>query len=150
MGENVIDVGQIMVVSAKYIVLSMISGPFWAAIPYYVLRRDPPPFLWGGIAASPFIGLAVGLIYHNVCKRRLASRILLSLATLYIAVVLFGFACGVCDALRPIPNRLSLAVIEQTINGFLWGLTMTGIVFVLWPLSFVNHALVCWFGRLDN
>jgi hypothetical protein len=138
-----------MAVSSKYIVLSTLSGFFWAGIAYYLVRWAPPPFIWGGIVASPVIGLTVGLLYLNACNWRRVARIFLSLATLYIAVFLFGLAMGVCDALRPIPNRISLAVVIQSINACLWGVTVPGTFLLLWPLSFLNHSLVCHFGKLD-
>jgi hypothetical protein len=126
--------------------MSALSGCLWAAIPYYYLHESMSPYIWGGIIASPFIGTAMGLIYCGACAWSLWLRILLSLATLYLAVFLFGLAVGICDAARPIPNRLFDGVVAQTIFAFLWGVTIPGLFVVLWPMAFLNHTLVCRFG----
>jgi hypothetical protein len=139
-----------MVVSVRYCVLSVLSGCFWAAIAYWLGGNFMSPMIWGGIIASPFIGLAIGLAYQRVCDRPLWVKFGISLTTLYAAVAMFGFACGVWDALRPIPNRFSAAVVEQSILGCWWGITFTGLFLILWPLSFLNHSIVCHFGKLDD
>jgi len=47
-------------ISRKYLVLSILSGCLWAAIAYCFFRKSMTPSIWGGVVASPFIGLAVG------------------------------------------------------------------------------------------
>ena len=135
--------------TSRYLALSFLSGCVWAVIGYCIGHQWMSPFIWGGLLASPFIGLAVGALYHRACKRSPTTRILLSLVTLYLAATLFGLAAGIHDALRYMPpgvHRSTPAVVLQAILGTWWGVTFTGYVLVLWPLSFINHSLVCRFG----
>jgi hypothetical protein len=84
----------------------------------------------------------MGLAYLPAYKLPRWAQALLSLATLYIAVALFGLAVGIYDAARIIPNRASTEVIFQTLIAMLIGTTFTGYVLVLWPLAFLNHRLL--------
>ncbi|MEM9657518.1 MAG: hypothetical protein AAF961_04070, partial [Planctomycetota bacterium] len=63
--------------------ISILSGCVWAGIAYWLGRRWMPPYIWGGVIASPFIGLLVGRISTQTCKRPGLSRGLWSLWTLY-------------------------------------------------------------------
>ncbi len=128
----------------------MLSGCEWAGIAYLIGRHSMMPFILGGIVASPFIGLLAGLVYRRACNSSLANRVFFSLLTLYLAAALFGLASGITDAFRTIPSRMPSAVIIQTVLATLWGVTFTGYVFLLWPLSFFNHALLCRFGGPDT
>jgi hypothetical protein len=136
---------------ATYYVLSLASGCLWAAIGYYMAEAAMGSIVWGGVIASPLIGCAVAAIFQPACGFGFFRRVFLSLATLYFAVGLFGLGAGIYDAFRPMPpevNRITWAVIVQSVLGCWWRLTVTGLFIVLWPLSFVNHALVCRFGRV--
>lgn len=133
--------------ATRCVVFSMLSGCVWAVLGYLLASQVMGVIIWGAVAASPFIGLAVGLLYRPVYHKSVGVRVGASLATLYLAVVLFGFAAGIYDACRPIPNRLLGEVVLQAIIGSLWGVTFTGFFVVLWPLSFFNHWLV---GRLSG
>ncbi len=142
--------------SSRFLLLCLASGCVWGAIGYWLGHHWMSPFIWGAVVASPLIGVCVGLAYRPACGASLTRRILLSLATLYAAAILFGFAAGVSDVLRFIPTgsngrfRNIPEVIFQGVVGTLWGLTFTGYFLVLWPLSFINHALVCHFYQPPN
>ena len=131
----------------RYGTLSLLSGYFWAVIVYWLGYRWMSPMIWSGIIASPFIGLAMGFLYRNACNKSLVNRIFLSLVTLYAAVGIFGCVTGTHDALRHIPNRASWAVVVQMILACWGGITISGLFLLLWPLSFLNHTLVCRFGK---
>ena len=113
----------------------------------YVIGHQPMPrsIIWGGIAVSPLIGLAVGALYRPANKLSGPARVTMSLFTLYVAAALFGLAAGLLDALLGLPGgkpRQVGEVIYQTIVGTLWGITFTGYVVILWPLAYFNHRLV--------
>ena len=129
-------------VNARYCLLSILSGVLWGIVggmlcPYGITD------VWCAVAASPVIGLTAGLLFLPACRWSLSMRIFLSLATLYIAATLFGFAAGVQDAL--LHGGDDLEVVLENILMIWWGLTL-GYFLFLWPLSFVNHTLVCRFG----
>jgi hypothetical protein len=134
-----------LTVNRRYITASMVSGCVWGAIGLYLGHEFMLPFIWGAFVASPLIGLAVGLLYNylGVCQRSLVVRIIASLVTLYVAIALFGLAAGLSDALRPIPNRNVGPLVLQGINACVAGITVTGLILALWPLSFLNHSLLC-------
>ena len=139
--------------SVRYLVLSNVSGCLWGALGYYLSHRLWPNLVWAPVTVSPLIGLGIGLLYQRACRSSLASRVVLSLATLFLAVTLFGLAAGVYDALRDIPpnpfggRRILSEVVIQAVLAAWWGVTFRGYFLVLWPLAFFNHLLVCWLGE---
>ena len=126
----------------RVLVASALSGCVWGAIAWLLARGPMGPVAWGGILASPLIGIVIGRLGLPARRARPWVRALLALATLYAAVVLFGVAAGIGDALRPIQGRDSLEVVAQAVLGCLWGVTFTGYFLVLWPLAVWNHGLV--------
>jgi hypothetical protein len=139
-----------MTVTLRYIIASLISGCVWSGIAYYIGHRFMWPFIWFAIVASPFIGIAIGLLYeyYGCCDKRFWVQAGASLVTLYVAIALFGLAAGIGDALRPIPNRISGAVVIQSVIACVHWITISGLFLVLWPLAFANHWLVCRVGRV--
>lgn len=128
----------------KYCVMCLISGCLWALVACIMgIALMGGSNIFGGIMVSPLIGLAVGILYRPACGLALAARIFLSLATLYLAVTLFGAASGVFGAFVSGPPGFKWEEVVETILATLWGVTLTGWLVVLWPLSFVNHTLVC-------
>ena len=90
--------------------------------------------IWGGILASPLIGLVAGLLYLPAYRFPVVGRVLFALLTLYVSAAFFGLAVGLYDAARDIPGRIEQAVVLQAINATLWGVTFTGYVLILWPI----------------
>ena len=78
-----------------------------------------------------------------------SARIAVALANLYLAVWLFLMASNVVGLLvGEVPwSRRFEALVSDPIVGTLLGLTYTGFVLLMWPVSYVNHALV---GRAWN
>ena len=126
----------------KYFVFAALSGCAWAVIAYILsLGVFPPGVVLGGLLVSPLIGLFIGLIFRPAYRLPRFVQFALSLATLYVAVALFGFAVGLSDAARAIPNRRTIEVIFQAMIGCIMGVTM-GYVLILWPLAYLNHRLL--------
>ena len=128
------------------ILTSAISGVAWGGIAYVLVPRGPgvgPP-ISSALLAAPFIGVAVGQLampFFRAMGGR--GKVFVSLLSLYGAVGLFGLAIpfGVPGGLGS-PEHFYESVFA------LWvGLTVTGLVVVLWPLALINH-LVLW--RLDR
>ena len=77
-----------------------------------------------------------------------AAQAALSLVGLYIAVFLFAALYSAGEGLISGRGLPGVAVgMADSIWSFVWGMTLSGWVFVLWPLAFVNHALVWWLQR---
>lgn len=135
----------------RYYGLSLLSGCLWGALGFALSREVWPHLIWASVAASPLIGLGAGWLFQRVGPTSLVARIIFSFVTLYVAVGLFGLAAGVYDAFRVPPqpfgaHRILWAVVVQAVLAAWWGVTFSGIVAVLWPLSYFNHSLVCWFS----
>ena len=127
----------------KYLLLSAISGCAWAIIAYVLtLGTLRSGIVFGGLVASPLIGLLIGFIFVPVYRQPRFVQFALSLVTLYIAVALFGLCVGLYDAAHPLPNRTgTLEVIFESVAGCVMGVTF-GYVVVLWPLAYFNHRLL--------
>jgi hypothetical protein len=131
--------------------LGLLSGALWGAVARWLSRGAIGSPVMGGVFASPFIGLVVALAYRDWPRFPRAWRIGLALASLYLAAALFGLGVGLQDVSRDLStvqaHRIASAVVLQSVIGVLWGLTMLGYFVVLWPLAYVNHALI---GRLTR
>ena len=127
----------------KRILVYGACGCIWALIANVLAGG----IVWGGMLASPFIGVLVGVLVERLHALSPPRRVLVSLASLYLAACLFGVAVGVYDLLTGVNagpgwRRIPSAVVIQSLLGVLWGLTFTGYVLLLWPLSYANHLLV--------
>jgi hypothetical protein len=126
----------------KYLLFAALSGCVWAGIAYLLsFGLFPPNVVLGGLLVSPLIGLLVGWIFLPAYKLPRFVQFALSLATLYVAVALFGLAVGLSDAAREIANRGTAEVILQAMVACIMGVTF-GYVLVLWPLAYLNHRLL--------
>jgi len=134
-------------VSRSYLRGCSLSGCGWGAVAWVIGHQSMPAIIWGGLLASPAIGIAIGMLTRPLyCLPRPASAALMGVA-LYASAVLFGIASGLWDIAR-LPGRHSFEVVLQSLYGTLWGLTFTGYVVVLWPLAYANHRLLG--GWLDQ
>ena len=127
----------------KRILVYAICGCLWGLIANALAGG----IVWGGMLASPFIGILVGVMVERLHGLSTPKRVLISLASLYLAACLFGVAVGVFDLLTGVNagpgwRRIPSAVVIQSALGVLWGLTFTGYFLLLWPLSYANHVLV--------
>ena len=97
----------------------------------------------GGTGWNHSVARFHGTTHIDFDRRPGWLRALHALAALYLAAALFGLAVGVADlVLLDAPGRRPIAVVLQSVQGVLWGLTFTGYVLLLGPLSYANHALV--------
>jgi hypothetical protein len=96
--------------------------------------------MWGGVIASPLIGLFIGFIYRPAYKVSKGWQVFFSLITLYVAATLFGTAMGMYVAYGHLqsPSEVILYFVRIT----LLGLTLSGYLLLFWPLSFLNHKLL--------
>jgi hypothetical protein len=132
------------------VILSALSGCVWGVIGAYLLtdgRMDARS--WGGLLASPLIGIAAGMAATRFRDLSGISRILVPLASLYAAAALFGFAAGAWSAVFGVvplgqagaPSS-SLGLIIQYVFLVLVFLTVSGYGLILWPLAVLNHLLI--------
>ncbi len=133
--------------SARTVLLSIVSGCAWGTLAYVLGRGAMGGIIWGGVIASPVIGLLVGLIAGRIRPRSALGRVFLSLAGLYGAAILFGLAVGLFDLATGVNSgdswyRNPGAVLIQSALGTLWGMTLTGYVIAFWPLAYLNHWLI--------
>ena len=127
----------------RYALLSCISGAVWGCIAGVLAFDAIPRAVWGGLIASPAIGLLIGLATRPWVRLPAPLRVAAALLSLYAAAALFGLAIGVYDWLAGgIPGRVPHRVVFQAVQAVLWGLTFTGYVLVLWPLAYWNHRLL--------
>jgi hypothetical protein len=122
----------------------------WGVIGHVLGTDAFPAAARGGLYASPFIGLIIGLSFKRAGSFHVIGKVLFSLLSLYLAASLFGLAVGMYDALRDIPDRIPSAVVIQAVLAYLWGLTFLGWVVILWPLAFLNHTLLWWAASPDT
>src|SRR5882672_11609499 len=80
-----------------YYILCALSGCLWAGVAWLIGHKEFGWYLWGGLVASPLIGLIVGLIYRPAYKLSTSKGVWLSLVTLYVALTLFGLAIALFD-----------------------------------------------------
>ena len=100
----------------------------------------------GGIVASPAIGALIGYIARRFNRLNFDRRLLVALGDLYLATYLFLVATGIGQVfLQLLKGRsvdLQRLLVVSPILGTLLGLTFTGFVLALFPLSYWNHILI--------
>ncbi len=134
--------------SPKYLAVSAASGCVWGAIALLLAGPWMPNAVWGGVIASPLIGVAVGLAYRLVHRWSTPVQAVYAMLMLYLAVGAFGIAAGSYDALAlNLPHRSGWGVVVQSVLGCWWGVTFTFYFAFLWPASMVNHAILYRFAR---
>lgn len=114
----------------------------WGAIAYVIGASHVHRPIWGGVIASPAIGVVVGLCFGRLWDGSFGRRVLVALLSLYLAASLFGVGVGVYDAMRDVPGRAGLEVVIEWVLAILWGLTVGGWFVVLWPLTYATHRVL--------
>ena len=145
----------------KTIIAAVASGFVWAAIawgvaysmsPIGTTRMDVLRMFAGGIVFAPAIGMLITRMSHSFIRYGGLRRAVVSLGHLYFAVFLFLLATGVgrlvFEFRGPIEQMAFRALVQDPILGTLLGVTYTGYVLVLWPLSYLTHLLVA--GALNG
>ena len=135
---------------------SLASGFAWisvaSAIAYAVSSIHSTPVdaartFAGGVVAAPIIGLLVGHISRRFSHLSRSKRFWLALGDLYLATYLFLLATNVGYLVRDWIARRHVEPLQQylivgPLLGTIFGLTYTGFVIVLLPLSYFNHVLI--------
>jgi hypothetical protein len=106
-----------------------------------------PPFVVGGIVASPLIGLVIGRIYRPCYKLSRLRRILQAIFTLYLAAAIFALSMGLYGLSCGLPDWDSFTDVILMVWLTWIYLTFTGFVAFLWPLAYLNHLLLEPFGK---
>ena len=137
------------------VILSAISGCVWGLIGAYLLtdgRMDARG--WAGLAASPLIGIAAGMVAARFRNPSRLQRIFVPLASLYATAAIFAFTARLLSAAFDVvplgsgapsssPGQIILDVFMALIL-----LTVGGYVLFLWPLAVMNHLLIwSWIAR---
>jgi hypothetical protein len=122
-------------ISIAYAVSSAHTTPLDAALTFA-----------GGIVASPAIGALIGYIARRFNRMNFDRRLLVALGDLYLATYLFQLATGVGQVLGQLLKGHAVDVqgslLVGPLLGTLLGLTYTGFVLALFPLSYLNHVLI--------
>jgi hypothetical protein len=131
----------------RLLLLSGGSGVAWALLARALVRGTAGPGIFGAVLASPAIGVLVGLSLQGFRSRSLPVRVLMAVFGLYLGAALFGLALGIDDLLvgpnsGPGWRRDPAGVLLQAVLGMLWGVTFSGWVLLLAPLSYLNLWLV--------
>jgi len=113
----------------------------------FTTPREAVRTVAGGIVAAPLIGLLVGYIARRFSFLSRRQQIWVALLDLYLATYLFLLATGAGQVANDLIVRgrveeLRRAIVVDPFLGTLLGLTYTGFVLVLFPLSYFNHLLI--------
>jgi len=126
--------------------LSAVPGIGWGLIGYGIVREtNLRSVAWVGLAASPLIGIGIGVLADRISASTWIARVLFSLLSLYIAVALFAMVISCASVLGPLkavdhalhasgPSGV-LAIFFEGMVGF----TISGYWLILWPLAAINH-----------
>ena len=124
-----------MHLNSKPVLLSIFSGCMWAIIGYCI-----------GYSVAPLIGLLLGLVSRKFASLGRSTRIAVALGDLYLGAWLFLLASSIARLLfefRGLGQEMAFkAVVLDPVAAAVFGLTYTGYVLVLWPMSYLNHSLV--------
>jgi hypothetical protein len=124
---------------------SFLAGGLWGFVALGLGARAYGAGIWGGIAAAPFVGLAVGRLLHSRFEGAAGfGRWLVALLSLYLGATLFAIAVGLTDALSGSAARSEVEVVVQAVMGTWWGITLTGFLIALWPLAYLTHVVLEW------
>jgi len=133
------------------ILLSAVSGCVWAGIAYILLDRQFNPGIFGALVTCPGIGILIGLTTRRFIDRPQLARVAIALRDLYLAVIMFAAAGGLSDNFfgsSPYKAPPMTAAL-QSIRLLAWGVTTSGFIILLWPISYYNHWLIskAWSGN---
>ena len=138
--------GPISRLSARQTLHCVLAGLVWAGFAYLLGSRSFGSAIRGGLLAAPLIGLAVGWLTQTGFENAAGGRRgLVALVSLYLGAMLFGLSIGVTRLLVDGGGqRAALEVLLEPLFAVLWGITFTGFVLFLWPLSYFTHVLLEW------
>lgn len=129
-------------------------GVLWGALAVLLwIALVPPPtatsflrLVWhlrGGLVAAPFIGVVVGLCSPRFSRFGFAAQSAIAIGTLYASAFAFILAAAMTDRIASRHQLWSLRmVLFNSLNTAVAGLTWTGFVLFLGPLSYLTHRWV--------
>jgi hypothetical protein len=125
----------------RLVVYGLLAGLGWGAVAWALGGKAFGRELWAGIAASPFIGVAVALaVQSRFAAATGYRRSLWALVSLYGGTIVFGLVIGLATELRVSgPGHVPFAAVWEGVAAVLWGITIGGFVIVLWPLAYATH-----------
>ena len=132
---------------SRFVWIGVASAVAYAVSPINITPFDAARTFAGGIVAAPVIGLLVGHIARRFSYLSRLQRFWVALGDLYLATYLFLLATGVGHVVRGWIARgyvdtLQRPLVVDPLLGTIIGLTYTGFVLVLLPLSYFNHVLI--------
>lgn len=133
--------------ASGFVWIGVASAIAYAVSPIHNTPLDAAKTFAGGIVAAPVIGLLVGHIARRFSRLSRPQRFGVALADLYLATYLFLLATGVGHVVRgwiarDYVDTLQRQLVVDPVLGTIFGLTYTGFVVVLLPLSYFNHVLI--------
>jgi hypothetical protein len=119
----------------------------YAVSPIHSRPFDAARAFAGGIVSAPVIGLMIGLIARRFSNLNSVQRFWVALGDLYLATYLFLLTTAVGHVAAHLIAGGRVATLQRSlvvdpILGTLLGLTYTGFVVVLLPLSYFNHVMI--------
>jgi hypothetical protein len=133
--------------ASGFVWIGVATAIAYAVSPIHSTPLDAADTFAGGIVAAPVIGLLIGYIARRFSSLSRAQRFSVALADLYLATYLFQLATGVGHIVSGWTARgyvadLQHLLVVDPVLGTILGLTYTGFVVVLLPLSYFNHVLI--------
>ena len=133
--------------ASGFVWIGVASAVAYAVSPIHSTPLDAAKTFAGGIVAAPVIGLLVGHIARRFSYLSRPQGFGMALADLYLATYLFLLATGIGHVVRGWIARgyiepLQRQLVVDPLLGTIFGLTYTGFVVVLLPLSYFNHVLI--------
>ncbi len=133
--------------ASGFVWIGVATAIAYAVSPIHSAPLDAAKTFAGGIIAAPVIGLLVGHIARRFSYLSRPQRFGMALADLYLATYLFMVASGIGQVVRGWLARgyvetLQRQLVVDPFLGTIFGLTYTGLVVVLLPLSYFNHVLI--------
>ena len=127
--------------------IGVASAIAYAVSPIHSRPLDAARTFAGGVVAAPIIGLLVGHNSRRFSHLSRSQRFWVALGDLYLATYLSLLATGMGYVVRgwiaqSHVETLQRLLIVDPLLGTIFGLTYTGFVVVLLPLSYLNHVLI--------
>lgn len=128
---------------ARLVTWSFLAGLAWGGLAWILGRRAYGPSITYGVAAAPLIGVVLGVTMQRWFEAAHGGwRWAVSLATLYAGGTLFGLAIALGEFARRGPSASLAGVCTESVLATWWGLTATGFLLVLLPLTWATHWLL--------
>lgn len=134
----------------RTVLLSALSGWLWGVFGCFLLSDGTMDArALGGLAVSPFVGIAVGLSSRAVRHAAWWQRCLFALATLFLAASAFAIASALGFRLFGEPRfagPLQPSIIDAlavVVLGLVMGsVFLVGWALLLWPVAIANHHVI--------